>query len=684
MSKLSLNSNIASLSAQRGLAKATESISDSLLRLSSGSRINKASDDSAGLFVSSLLTVNKRVANQAIRNLNEGVSYLNVAEGALNELSNIVTRIQELSEQAANGTYGDKQRAAIQSEVTSLQSEFNRIIKSTSFNGNTLLTGTTSKTVLQGGYGVQAQLNVQVGAASLGISNDETRAGDTIRISTDSNGTQRTSGATFAAAAKVTANGEFVGFSLDANQLVSNDTNGQFDVYVKNLATGNIELASQNITGGVGTGYSAFSDISADGRYVVFYSNSNNMVQNETNNQFDVFVRDLFTDSTRLVNYSPTTNTAGNSGSTSARISADGRYVFFDSTSSDLVIGDTNSNTDVFRKDLFTGVLDRVSTVSSVSADGRYVLFVSNSNNIISGVGPTHQVYMKDLSSDRTTLISSTSAGVQGNALSSRSAISDDGKYVAFGSTATNLVSGDTNAAEDVFLKNLTTGATTLISSSAAGVQGNGVSTLRSISADGRYVVFESAASNLVSGDTNGQVDVFRKDTTTGEIVRVSTASSGVESSGNTGIFGASISADGRKVAFISSATNLISNDTNSSIDVFVRDMSVTGIQEMSGMVVTTQVSARTTLDMAKKYQEELSQYRAGIGASLSRAETFVSNLKVQSENYDSASSRITDADVAEESSKLTNSKILQQIATNVLSQVNLQPRLVLTLLNGI
>jgi Tol biopolymer transport system component len=169
-----------------------------------------------------------------------------------------------------------------------------------------------------------------------------------------------------------------------------------------------------------------------------------------------------------------------------------------------------------------------------------------------------------------TTRVSVASNGAQGNGDSFSSSISADGRYVAFHSIASNLVSGDTNGAWDVFVHDRQSGQTTRVSAASNGAQGNGDSESPSISADGRYVAFSSDASNLVSGDTNGAWDVFVHDRQSGQTTRVSAASNGAQGNGDSE--SPSISADGRYVAFSSDASNLVSGDTNGAWDVFVHD----------------------------------------------------------------------------------------------------------------
>ena len=132
---IKIGSNIASIQAQRRLADATDSLSNIFARLSSGSRINKASDDAAGLAIADDLHVKVRVYTQAIRNGNDGISLLNITDSANENVAGIVTRIRELAEQYANGTYSNKQRDAIDNEAQALKKEFLRIAQTTSFNG---------------------------------------------------------------------------------------------------------------------------------------------------------------------------------------------------------------------------------------------------------------------------------------------------------------------------------------------------------------------------------------------------------------------------------------------------------------------------------------------------------------------------------------------------------------------
>ncbi len=264
-------------------------------------------------------------------------------------------------------------------------------------------------------------------------------------------------------------------------------------------------------------------------------------------------------------------------------ISADGRYVAFESDASNLVAGDTNNGRDIFVRDRQTNQTTRVSVDSSgteadggsyanfISADGRYVAFHSSATNLVSGdTNGLSDVFVHDRQTSQTTRVSVDSSGVQGGSDAYNPSISTDGRYVTFESEATNLVSGDTNGLNDIFVRDRQTNQTIRVSVDSSGIQGDNNSHSASISADGHYVVFYSYASNLVSGDTNSSSDIFVRDLQTNQTSRVSVNSSGVE--GDSDSFAPSISADGRYVAFHSFASNLVSGDTNNTYDIFVRD----------------------------------------------------------------------------------------------------------------
>lgn len=295
-----------------------------------------------------------------------------------------------------------------------------------------------------------------------------------------------------------------------------------------------------------------------------------------------VFVHDRQTGVTTLVsvamNGTPAAKASG------AAVSGDGKVVAFASDSGNLVPGDTNSKGDVFVRDLATGAISRVSvatgggqadgssTTPAVSSDGRFVAFQSTAANLAPGdTNGVSDVFVRDRLLGTTSRVSVSTGGVQGNSFSGYAAISADGGHVAFMSSASTLVPGDTNSTADVFVHDRSTGATVRASVSGEGSQGNSSTEAGALSSDGHHAVLWSHASNLVPGDTNMSSDVFVRDLWAGTTERVSVDSSGAQQNWYSG-WTPSISGNGRWVAFCSWATNLVPGDTNGAYDVFVHD----------------------------------------------------------------------------------------------------------------
>lgn len=382
----------------------------------------------------------------------------------------------------------------------------------------------------------------------------------------------------------ISGDGRYVTFDTASRYLVPGDTNRATDVFLRDVLTGRTRMVSLSSTGAQGNADSFDSSISADGRHVAFTSLASDLAPGDANGHYDVFVRDVATGSTRLVS-TTSTGAAGNADSYTPSISANGRYVAFASLASDLVPGDTNGQEDVFVHDSLTGRTRLVSLGRtgapannysghpSISADGRHVAFDSYASNLVPrDRGGGIDAFVRDLRSDRTRLVSLSSTGEQSNGFSGACSISADGRYVAFMSDATNLVPGDSNdSSEDVLVRDVLAGQTRLVSVSSTGGEANSYSTNPSISGNGRYVAFQSPASNLVPDDTNSTFDVFVRDLVNDRTSPASRSSDGA--AGNGPSSGPSMSRDGRYVAFVSVASNLVPNDTNSTFDVFRRDL---------------------------------------------------------------------------------------------------------------
>ncbi|MCX5264812.1 hypothetical protein [Streptomyces sp. NBC_00199] len=357
------------------------------------------------------------------------------------------------------------------------------------------------------------------------------------------------------------------------------------------LLSGGVAHATDDEPGPVGTapiGNSATGpSISADGRYVAFASLARDLVSGDTNRMDDVFVRDRQTGAVTRISVDSAGGQANNA-SRNPSISADGRYVAFESVATNLVAGDTNRYRDVFVHDLQTGETTRVSVGRdgeqsdsesfhpSISADGRFVAFDSPASNLVFGdTNDVHDVFVRDRQSGETTRVSVDSNGRQGDDISQVPSISADGRYVTFSSGAKTLaLFPDNNRADDVFVHDALTGRTDRISVGPDGDEGNSASRTATISADGRYVAFESTASNLVAGDTGGptDTDIFLYDRVTRTTTQVNLGPDGLSDSRTPGQERTTLSADGRYIAFVSGEDKLVAGDTNASWDVFVRD----------------------------------------------------------------------------------------------------------------
>ncbi len=332
----------------------------------------------------------------------------------------------------------------------------------------------------------------------------------------------------------------------------------------------------------------------------------------DVNGAKDVFVRDLASNQTTLASVS-TAGVRGDGDSYEAHLSATGRYVTFESNASNLVPSDTNGKGDAFVRDLEKGTTTRISVAWNgaqangdawypvISADGRYAAFYSDSTNLIPGVTPpgTYQLYIRDLEFGSTYMASVSPTNIPGNGDSYEPRITPDGTHVVFYSWASNLVPGDTNGVADVFMRDLGSSETTLVSVSSSGVQGDGRCGKAAVSSDGKHVVFESEASNLVNDDTNGKQDVFVRDLASGLTVRLSASSAGAQANNNSERPG--VSADGRYVTFSSDASSLVASDTNGKPDVFVLDRAKAGSALTATSVSKTPAQVRRQLQLHRE-----------------------------------------------------------------------------------
>jgi Tol biopolymer transport system component len=349
----------------------------------------------------------------------------------------------------------------------------------------------------------------------------DVRSGSTRRLSLGPGGAQGDSYSSFPA---ISGDGRYVAFHSEASNLVPGDTNGTLDAFVTDTRTGVTQRVSVGPGGRQLDEGGGDTALSPEGRYVAFVSSSADVVAGDTNGNSDVFLRELATGDTRRVSLG-TGGTQATGGSFGPSVSADGASVVFGSDATDLVPGDTNGVLDVFVHDVATARTARVSvatdgtqgsalsgsvTAASISADGTRIAFHSfapelapgDANNALDG-------FVRDRGTNRTILVSQSLTGGVGRAFSYVPRISADGRYAAFDSVANDLVAGDTNGTSDVFVRDIDAGVTRLVSRGPGGVPGTGYCIALGISGDGSRVVFTSEDTNLVAGDTNGTWDIF-------------------------------------------------------------------------------------------------------------------------------------------------------------------------------
>jgi Tol biopolymer transport system component len=386
--------------------------------------------------------------------------------------------------------------------------------------------------------------------------------GTTVLVSTSSSST--TSGNDLAVAPLISANGRFVAFESFATDLVPNDDNNAKDIFVRDMQTGNMSIVTLNTSGKPSQGgifFVTLFAISADGRFVVFTSEASDLVTNDGNDSADLFVRDMVLQKNILVSVNLTNEASGNR----TRLTSSGFFNF-----------------------------DPV-----ITPDGRFIAFTSFNNDLTSndnnclnadcdGFNSLEDVFVRDIVTNTTTLVSINSKNDNGgNSLSLDPSISSDGRFVAFRSFSTDLVSNDRTENSDIYVRDLQRGITTLVSVNRAGTnggtdgRGNGINSVNPmISPNGKFVAFSSVAVDLVSNKTDILTqDVFVRDleksTTTLASVNLTGTDSDSNANNQFGSIATDFSDDGKFLVFTSSSPDLVQFDNNNTNDVFVRDLTI-------------------------------------------------------------------------------------------------------------
>lgn len=385
----------------------------------------------------------------------------------------------------------------------------------------------------------------------------------------------------------ISGDGRYVTFTSYANNLVLADNNGASDIFLRDTISNATERISISSTGEEGNYDSYEPSISADGRYVAFTSYATNLVPGDTNGFSDVFIRDRLLNTTYCLSIS-NTGEGGNADSYGSSISADGRYIAFVSPANNLVSNDDNGFSDIFVYDQTLNSIKRISISNTgkernwdcyspcISADGNCIAFVSGADNLISDDNNSFEdifVYNQALNSVKRVSISTNGEEANGGCFGP--SISADGRYIAFTSYASNLVTDDNNDLSDIFVRDQILEITERVSISSNGEEFDEECSYSSISANGRYITFvvgnrpQSARISLSAfEDMNGYKDIFVHDRMSKITRKVSISSTGEEGNGDSNF--PSISADGSFIAFNSYADNLVPEDNNYHTDVFV------------------------------------------------------------------------------------------------------------------
>ncbi|WP_148615361.1 TolB family protein [Nocardioides rubriscoriae] len=381
----------------------------------------------------------------------------------------------------------------------------------------------------------------------------------------------------------LSSDGDWVAWTSPSEPIANVDTNGTTDVYLTDRRTGATTLVSRSLTAAAGDQASGRGDVSEGGRYVVFQSTATDLVPGPAGSATQVYRFDRSTGAVVRVSATPA-GAPGNGSSVDVAISDDGRWVVFTSAATDLG-GDSDADDDVYLWDASTrrsrlvsvtpGGLDGngPSMLPAVSRDGRFVSFSSDASDLVSGdTNAQTDVFVRDVTGRKTVLVSHAPGGGPADGPSYTSSVSDDGTRVAFDSRATDLTRGGAPTRYDVFLWTRGARAVRLLTPRIG--SGDDLDAYEpSLSGDGRWVAFPSDSTRLVRGDTNGVTDVFVASTANGFLARVSVSATGREVHQGGGSNAAGVSRDGRRVVFASSSVDVVPGDTAGNTDVFVTDV---------------------------------------------------------------------------------------------------------------
>ncbi len=378
----------------------------------------------------------------------------------------------------------------------------------------------------------------------------------------------------------ISLDGRVVSFTSDATNLIEGDNNSARDAYALDRSTQKVQMLSRSVSGQPASSAVDGLVLSGDGQRAAFLTQANNLVSGDNLRTEDVFVRSLSDAQTTLVS----TGSSSRAARGIPALSSDGRFVAYQQA----ITGDAFNTWAVYVNDRELGTTQRLSLSggsfvanigyldqTSISGDGRYVVLSARSSGTADG--HFHEIYVIDRSLQTIRSLISRPASVAANGSLYSASVSGDGRYIAFASDDTQLVSGDSNGVADIFVVDMASGAIRRVSTTVSGQSANAASSAPAISHDGQSIAFASAASNLVPGDANGLSDIFVVRLDTNNIERVSVDVNGSDTNGSSDA--PALSGDGRFVVYQSTATNIVpthSNHTRGTADstsqIFLRD----------------------------------------------------------------------------------------------------------------
>ncbi len=699
---LSINSNIASLNAQRNLSKSQSALATSLQRLSSGLRINSAKDDAAGLAISERFTAQIRGLNQASRNANDAISLSQTAEGALSEYGNILQRIRELALQSANSTNSSSDRTALNSEASQLLSELSRVSATTQFNGQNIIDGTFTGAQFQVGANANQIITVNIGNAS-----------------TDALGAYQVGSSASAVTTANLAGGDLLINSVDVGSTTSSSAEAK-------TAAINSVKSTTGVTATASTSYTSTITLSRNQTL-----QSGDFVLNGVNVGAVAGNNNIATQGASLA--AAVNNVTSSTGITATSDLSTGALTLSSATGKDINITTTNSDAGAARLENAAGIeistgqtkgtydytFGGVAGVNDIGLNGGDTAALAGDTIVVGGVTYEFQITATAVTGSGNTkitiggtttvtttnaaaAISSGSANVTASSTSNTkiritssvlsstvthtdATISGGTATSTYSTTGTGLAVGDTLTVGGVSYEftfsggTATTGNTQVDLGASATIQATSLFT----AITGRYT---AVATNVVATNSNATRVLLTAenygDTGDADVLDSTLPTAGITGAQGTNGANGTYTSGGNKNAGtieLSSSTTFIITGNNAAKAGLG---SATATQQtINNVNISTVAGANAAIARLDGALDQVNSIRADLGAVANRFESTVTSNTSTAENLTAARSRILDADYAAETAKLTRAQILQQAGVAILSQANSLPQLALSLL---